>query len=127
MLDINVSVNNWLENIDESEHWHAWEHQTGEVTRQTHVEESITLEGVKGLKQFSVHWSSAKWLFLLAEAWNVHVKFGSQFWLDIESLDHLNDLSLLLLLGGELWPNLSQVLDEVVLHFNLKLIINLNY
>ena len=42
VLKVNVTVDNWLSNVEEEEHWYTWEHQTSKVTGDTYVQHSIS-------------------------------------------------------------------------------------
>ena len=39
----------------------------------------------------------SEWRLLLDEAWNVEVDASAKLWLDLEALDHLDELKLLVL------------------------------
>ena len=42
VLNVNVTVDNWLGNVEEEKHWDAWEHNTSKVTGDTYVQHSVS-------------------------------------------------------------------------------------
>ena len=117
MLNINVSVNNWLHHIHEEEEGDRGEHESGPVSGEANIKHAVALEGAERLPPELVSWLDGERDLLLAEAWNVHVHAALQFRLDFEALNHLNNLSLLLSSSAVCWTNLFQVLVNFVLHF----------
>ena len=45
MLDVNISMNDWLGNIEEEEHWHEWEQKSSIVSGDTNINHSISFVG----------------------------------------------------------------------------------
>ena len=41
---VHCSVNYWLTQVDEEEHWDAWEHKAHIVPRQTDVQDAVATE-----------------------------------------------------------------------------------
>ena len=117
MLNIYVSVNDWLQHIHEEEEGDRGEHESGPVAREADIKHAVALEGAERLPPELVSWLDGERDLLLAEAWNVHVHTALQFRLDFESLNHLNNLSLLFRSGAVCRTNLFQVLVNFVLHF----------
>ena len=42
MLFINVTMDNWLTNINEKEHWDTWEHDSCVVSTNTYIKDTIS-------------------------------------------------------------------------------------
>ena len=110
-----MAVDDGRAHVNEEESWNGREDEPHEVARQTHIEDTITLEGAERLPQALVVWRGGEWRLLLAEAWNLHVDARADLSLDLVALDHLDNLSLLLVSGREVGTNLAQVLVDVVL------------
>ena len=113
---IDVTVDDWLHHINDQEEWDGREDQSYEVTRETDVDDTVAFKGAESLPQALVVWGGSEWSLLLAETWDVQVDSGAHLSLDLVALDHLNDLTLLLVRSGIVWSDLSEVLVEVVLH-----------
>ena len=96
VLDINGTIDDWLTAVDEHESWDEWEHDTSKVTGETKIEHSVSLVRGPGLPKSSVSWGLAEWGLLLAKSWDFQVNSGAKLWLEVISLDHGNNLSLLL-------------------------------
>ena len=110
VLDIDGSVDDWLQGVDEHEHGDNWENQTYPVTGETHIQEPIAFVRGPCLPKSLACNILCEGSLSLAETLNVQVDSCSHFCLDLESLDHLDQLGLLLVGGGVLGSNLSQIL-----------------
>ena len=71
VLNIDGSVDDWLETVNKEEHWDSWENNTDPVTRETNIKHSISLKGRPRLPQPLVGWRLGEWLLLLAESWDI--------------------------------------------------------
>ena len=114
-LVVDGAVDGWLQRVCKQEQWHHWEHQTDIVARETHVQHAVALEGAPRLHPPAIVGLGAESHLLFAEALNVHVDVALQLRLDLEALDHLHDLVLLLAHVRVGWPNLLEVLRDMVL------------
>ena len=97
VLNVNSSVKDWLPNVHEHEHGHHWEHKSNPVPGETNVDHTVPLEGGKWMPVSLVRWLCAESNFLLSETLDILVDSAFKLGLNLVSLDHLNDLLLLLI------------------------------
>ena len=109
-------MDNRSHHVNEEEAWNDGEDQSDEVARQADIDLAIALERTPCFPHALVVWCSREGSLLLAETWDVQVDSGAHLSFDLVALDHLNDLTLLLIRSGIVWSDLSEVLVEVVLH-----------
>jgi len=128
VLVVDLTVNDWGHHVYEEENGDGGEDQSHEITGETDIDHTVALEGAESLPQSLVVRGRGKWSLLLAEAWDVKIDTGAQLSFDLETFDHLNNLTLLLVSLGVVRANLPQVLVDVVLHYcYLFYEINKNY
>ena len=97
MLNIDVTVDNWLPDVHEKEHWHQREHKSDPVSCETNVKLSISLEGGEWVPVSLVGGLSSEGDLLLPETLDILVNSALDLWLHLVSLDHLDNLLLLLI------------------------------
>ena len=102
--------------VNEEEAWKDGEDQSDEVARQANIDLAIALERAPCFPQALVVWCCGEGSFLLAEAWDVKIDSCSKLGFDLETLDHANDLALLLIRCREVRSDLPKILVDVVLH-----------
>ena len=124
MLNVDVSVDNWLPNVHEKEHWHQWEHQSDPVSSETNVNLSISLEGGEWVPVSLVGGLSSEGDLFLPETLDILVNSALDLWLHLVSLDHLDDLLLLLVDGGVLSADLLETLVDIVVESTTHFLIN---
>jgi uncharacterized membrane protein len=44
MLDVNVTMDDWLPDVHKHEHWHHWEDKSNPISSETNVKLTISLE-----------------------------------------------------------------------------------
>ena len=115
MLNVNSSVQDWLPDVHEQEHWHEWEDKSHPVLGETNVDHTVSLEGSEWRPISVVCWLSSKGPSLLSQALDVLVDSALHLWFDLESLNHLNDLLLLLIDRAVLSADFSKTLIDIVL------------
>ena len=121
MLDIDISMNNWLSNVEEKEHWNEWEHDSCKVSGKTNIELAISFERGKSIPESVWTWLGSKRNSLLSEALDVLVDVAFQLGFHLHSLDHLHDL-LLFVFGfavniADFLKALMDVVLETFTHF----------
>jgi hypothetical protein len=122
MLDVYSTMNDGLPHVHKEEQRYHGVGESHPVSRETHVEDSISLVGDPGGHESLVVWLSCEGSLLLSEAWDVHVDAHLHSRLNFELLDHLDHLVLFLVDMRELRTYLRQVLVEIVLHFLLNIL-----
>ena len=120
VLVVDLTMDDGGHHVDEEENGHSGEDKSDEVTGKADIDHTITLERAEGLPQALVVGSGSERRLLLSEAWDIQVDTGAKLGLDLESFDHLDNLSLLLVSLGVVRANLPQVLVDVVLHLFLS-------
>ena len=116
VLDVDLTVDHGCHHVDKEEGGDGGENQSHEIARQTLVDHSVALEGAESVPKALVVGGASEGGLLLTQAWDLHVDASAQFSLHFESLDHLDDLALLLVDLREVGAYLSQVHVEVVFH-----------
>ena len=102
--------------VDEEEGGDGGENQAHEVTGQTNVDLTVPLERAESLPQSAVVRGGGEGSLLLAEAWDIEVNASAHLSLDLEALDHLDNLALLLVSDRVVGAVLAQILSDIVLH-----------
>ena len=97
VLNVNCSVKDWLPNVHEHEHGHHWDHESHPVLGEADVHHTVPLEGSKWTPVSLVRWFSSEGNLLFSQALDVLVDSALELGLHLVSLDHLNDLLLLLI------------------------------
>ena len=115
MLDVNISMDNWLSNVKEEEHWNEWEHKSGKVTGDSNVDHTISFVRAPCVPISVRAWLSTEGDLLLSEALDVLVDMAFKLWLDFVSLNHLNHLLLLFIGSAISSSNLGQTNVDIVL------------
>ena len=115
LLDVDGSMEDWLPYVHEHEHWHQGEEESDPVSSQTNVHHTVSLERGKWVPVSLVGWLSGEGNSLLSKTLNILVDTALNLWLDFVSLDHLDNLLLLLVHGRVLGTNLLQTLIDIVL------------
>lgn len=114
MLNIDVSMDNWLPNVHEHKHWHHWVNESNPVSSRHEVELSISLEWSEWEPPSSSRWLGGESDSLLSKPLNVFVNSALKLWFDFHSLNHLNYLLLLLIDWRILCTNLGKTLSDFV-------------
>ena len=113
MLDVDVAVNNRLPNVEEEEHGDNREREPGPVARDTDIQLAVPLQGRKRMVEpMRRRLRGERGLF--PQAQDVLVDGALEVWFDLLSLDHLDDLLLLLVDGTVFGTDLAQALVDVV-------------
>ena len=107
MLDVNGTVEKWLPDVLEEEHWHEWEEKSDPVLGETNVDDTISLERDEWVPVSLIRWLSAESNSLLSKTLNILVDSAFHLGFDFESLNHLDDLLLLFIGGAVLSTNFS--------------------
>ena len=121
---VDVAVDDWRHHVDHEEDRDGGEDDFHEVTGETNVDHTVSLERAPCVPDAPVVWRGGERCLLLAEAWDVQVDTSTNFWLDLTALDHRHDLPLLFVSMRVIGTDLSQVLVDVVLHIFFLLLIN---
>ena len=114
MLNVNGSVEDWLPDIHEHKHWHQWEHKSDPISCETNVKLSVPLKGGKWMPPSLVRWLGSECNLLLSKSLNILVDSALKLWLDFHSLNHLNNLLLLLIDRAVSGTDLSKTLVDIV-------------
>ena len=114
MLDVNISVDHWLPHVHEHKHWHHWVNESDPVSSWHQVQLSISLEGSEWEPPLGGRWLGGESHSLLSQTLDVLVNSTLELWLDFHSLNHLDNLLLLLVDGRVLGSDLGEALGDFV-------------
>ena len=106
LLNVDRSGNHGLAVVEEEEHGDHGEDQTHPVPGDSQVDVPIALEGDEGMPPAVSRGLSSEGNALLSQALDVLVDVALQNWFDLLTLDHLDNLALLLVEGGVLGADL---------------------
>ena len=66
MLQIDVTMDHWLPDVKEEEHWDHWEKKSNPVPRESDVQDAISLQGGEWSPVSLISWFSAESNLLLS-------------------------------------------------------------
>ena len=115
MLDVDGTVEKWLPEVNEEEHWHEWEDKSDPVLGETNVDDTISLERDEWVPVSLIRWLTSESNSLLSKTLNIFIDSAFHLGFDFKSLNHLNDLLLLLIGRAVLGTNFSKTLIDIVL------------
>ncbi len=96
VLDVDIAMDYRLHHIGEEKHGNHWPNKSRPVARWEKVYHSITFERAKGLPVHFVRGLQREGNFLFTKTGNLHIDIRFKLGLDLKTLYHLNNLSLLL-------------------------------
>ena len=96
VLDVNGTVKKRLCDVHEEDCWHHWEDQSDPVFGEPKVDLTITLKGMEWIPKSMSGRLGHEGNLLLPQAFDVLVDMANYLWLNLVSLNHLNNLLLLL-------------------------------
>ena len=115
MLDVNGTVEKWLPEVNEEEHWHEWEDKSDPVLGETNVDYTVSLERDEWVPVSLIGWFTSESNSLLSKTLDILIDSALHLGLDFESFNHLDDLLLLLIGRAVLGTNFSKTLIDIVL------------
>ena len=114
MLNVNVTMDDWLPDVHEHEHWHHWEDKSNPISCETNVKLTISLERGKWMPPSMVGRFSCESNLLFSKTLDVLVDSAFDLWFNFHSLDHLNNLLLLLIDRAVSSTDLGKTLIDIV-------------
>ena len=114
-----VTMENGLQHVDEEENRDAGEYQSNPIARETDVKETISFKRGKGSPEEFVSRLARERGSLFLETLDVHIDSTSHGRLQFFTLEHLNNLGLLLGNSRIARSDFLKVLVEVVFHLIL--------